>query len=153
LTTNFRLSTLTNGYSGLGLHVLFTTFRNFRDYFKNFVFLQVGIIDAGHFKGAREIKNLGRSIENHLQKYTDLMTSHGYHAEAHYAMGTNVVSEVEKLALMIKEQYPNHIFFAGQLVFPHDTVLNRILHNYTAFAIQKRLYRQGIPVVVLPVRV
>jgi amino acid transporter len=144
---------LVNGYSGLGLHVLFTTFRNFRDYFKNFVFLQVGIIDAGHFKGAREIKNLERSIENHLQKYIELMTSHGYYAESHYAMGTDVVSEVEKLALMIKEQYPNHIFFAGQLVFPHDSAINRILHNYTAFAVQRRLYRQGIPVVVLPVRV
>jgi hypothetical protein len=66
---------------------------------------------------------------------------------------TDVVDEVEKLALMIKEQYLNPIFFAGQLVFPPDTIFNRISHNYRAFAIQKWLYRQGIPIVVLPIRV
>ena len=50
-------------------------------------------------------------------------------------------------------KYPNCVFFGGQLVFPHETFMTRLLHNHTVFTIQKRLYHQGIPFMVLPVRV
>jgi hypothetical protein len=43
--------------------------------------------------------------------------------------------------------------FAGQLVFRHETPFQRILHNETAFAIQRRLQFSGITAVILPVRV
>jgi hypothetical protein len=81
------------------------------------------------------------------------MQGHGYYSEARYSMGTDVIDEVEKLAIQIEEQFPNHVLFAGQLVFPKETAFTRILHNYTSFAIQKRLYYRGIPVVILPIRV
>jgi hypothetical protein len=45
------------------------------------------------------------------------------------------------------------VFFAGQIVFPEDSFITRWLHNYTAFAIQRRFYTKGIPIVILPVRV
>ena len=41
---------------------------------------------------------------------------------------------------------------AGQLIFEQDTVWNRMLHNETAFVIQRRLQHVGVPMVVLPVR-
>jgi amino acid transporter len=144
---------LVNGYSGMGLHTLFTAIRHFSGQFKNFIFLQAGIIDAGRFKGTEEIDNLKQNIESDLKKYTDLMKSHGYHSESYYSLGTDVVNEVEKLAQEVGKSYPKNVLFTGQLVFPEETIFNRVLHNYTAFAIQKRLYHQGIPVVVLPIRV
>jgi len=42
---------LVNGFNGLGLHTLFSIIRIFGGTFKNFVFIQVGIVDAGNFKG------------------------------------------------------------------------------------------------------
>lgn len=144
---------LVNGYSGMGLHTLFTAIRSFSGHFKNYIFIQAGIIDAGKFKGAEEIENLKETIETDLKKYTELMKSHGYHSEYHYSIGTDVVDEIEKITKKVGEEFPKHVLFTGQLVFPHDTVFNRVLHNYTAFAIQKRMYYQGIPVVVLPIRV
>ncbi|MGE5343319.1 MAG: APC family permease [Candidatus Omnitrophota bacterium] len=144
---------LVNGYSGMGLHTLFTAIRHFGSQFKNFIFLQAGIIDAGRFKGAEEIENLEEKIKSDLRKYVELMESHGYHAESDYALGTDVVNVVEELTLKVGQQYPRNVLFTGQLVFPDETIFGRILHNYTAFAIQKRLYYQGIPVVVLPIRV
>ncbi|MEI8344816.1 MAG: amino acid permease, partial [Candidatus Omnitrophota bacterium] len=44
-----------NGYNGLGLHSLFNVVRLFGNEFKNYVFVQIGILDAGNFKGAEEI--------------------------------------------------------------------------------------------------
>lgn len=144
---------LVNGFNGLGLHTLFTVLRIFRGHFKNFVFLQVGVIDAGRFKGIEEIENLRRAVSEDLNRYVELMRAYGYHAESVYALGTDVVDEVEKLALETVERFPHSVLFAGQLVFPRESMVTRILHNYTSFAIQRRLYHRGIPVLILPVRV
>jgi hypothetical protein len=64
-----------------------------------------------------------------------------------------VVEEVENLALKVSEQFPNNMLFASQLVFPRETIWTRFLHNYTAFAIQRRLYQRGMPLIILPIRV
>ena len=44
------------------------------------------------------------------------------------------------------------LFVAGQLIFERDTMWNRVLHNETAFMVQKRLQHQGMPMIVVPVR-
>jgi len=45
------------------------------------------------------------------------------------------------------------VCFGGQVVFPNDSLLTRWLHNYTVFAIQRALYQQGVPFVIMPIRV
>jgi hypothetical protein len=144
---------LVNGFSGVGLHTLFTVLRLFHGHFKNFVFLQVGVIDAGRFKGAREIENLKRTVAGDLAKYVKLMHTHGLYAESSFSLGTDVVDETEKLAVEVLEKFPSGVVFTGQLVFPRDTLATRILHNFTSFAVQKRLYQKCIPVLILPIRV
>lgn len=144
---------LVNGFGGMGLHTLFGILRIFRGHFKNFVFVQAGLIDAGQFKGAAEIEHLQRTINTGLDRYVQLMRARGLYAEAFSSLGTDVVEEVEKLATQVVERFPNSVVFTGQLVFPKETGFTRILHNYTAFAIQKRLYYHGIPVLILPIRV
>jgi hypothetical protein len=49
-------------------------------------------------------------------------------------------------------KFPKGLFVAGQLLFDEDSTWNRVLHNETAFLIQRRLQHAGIPMVVLPVR-
>ena len=144
---------LVKGFGGLGLHTTFGILRTFRGHFKNFVFIEAGLIDAGQFKGVAEIDHLRKTIETDLDRYVQLMQAHGFHAEGLSLLGTEVVDEVEKLAVQVTEHFPNSVVFTGQLVFPQETIFTRILHNYTAFAIQKRLYYHGIPVFVLPIRV
>jgi hypothetical protein len=65
----------------------------------------------------------------------------------------DVVQEAEALAPEILKRYPQAIFFAGQLVFPEDSFFTRWLHNYSAFAIQRKFYHMAIPIVILPIRV
>ena len=43
---------MVNGFNGLGLHTLLGLLRIFPGVFKNFVFVQVGVVDAGNFKGS-----------------------------------------------------------------------------------------------------
>lgn len=144
---------LVSGYNGLGLHTLFGVLRVFGDVFKNFVFVQVGIIDAGNFKGSDEIDRLRSHVLEEVDRYVHYMRQHGHYAEGFYSLGTDVVEELAQIAPKIVEKFPNSVFFGGQLVFPEDTFASRRLHNYTVFAVQKRFYRAGFPFVLLPIRV
>ncbi len=143
---------LVGGFNGLGLHTLFNILRIFRGHFTNFVFIQIGVIDAGRFKGSEELENLKASVAADVDRYVQYMHSHGYHAEGHFSLGTDVVQEVAGMARQISQCYPHSVVFTGQLVFPGDTMTTRVLHNHMSFAIQKQLYYEGIPVLVLPVR-
>jgi len=144
---------LVNGFNGLGLKALSSIFRLFGDTFKNFVFIEVGVIDAGVFKGADELKALQAEAKQEANKYVEFMKSNGYHAESMAPIATDVVDEVAKIAPKIIESFPNAVFFGGQIVFPNDTIISRWLHNYTVFASQRELYSQGIPFLILPVKV
>ncbi|HVP58440.1 MAG TPA: APC family permease, partial [bacterium] len=144
---------LVNGFSGLGLHTLLGIIRVFQDSFRNFVFIQIGILDSGNFKGSFEIEHLKTYAETEVDKYVEYMQRHGYYAERFTTIGVDVVEEVAKIVPEIMERFPHPVFFGGQLVFPHETVFNRALHNYTVFAVQRRLYTQGIPIVIMPIRV
>ena len=144
---------LVNGFSGLGLHTLLSVIRTFQDSFKNFIFIQIGVLDSGNFKGSSEIEHLKTYIETEVGRYVDYARRYGYYAEGFTRIGVDVVEEVAKLVPEIAERFPHPVFFGGQLVFPNETVFNRVLHNYTVFAVQRRLYNQGIPIVIMPIRV
>lgn len=144
---------LVNGFNGLGLHTLFSIFRLFGTTYRNYVFVEIGSIDAGNFKGADEIDNLGSFVRNETSKYVDYMKEHGHYAEAYFSLGTDVVDEINKLVPAITEKFPDIVFFGGQLVFTKESLMDRWLHNYTVFAVQRNLYVHGIPFVILPVKV
>lgn len=144
---------LVNGFNGLGLHTLFSVFRLFGESYRNYVFVEIGSIDAGNFKGADEIGNLGNFVRNETSKYVDYMREHGYYAEAHVSIGTEVVEEINRLVPDITSRFPNIVFFGGQLVFTKESLMDRWLHNYTVFAVQQNLYVHGIPFLILPIKV
>ncbi len=144
---------LVNGFNGMGVHSLMNIFRFFGESFKNYVFLQVGHIDTENFKGAAEVSKLDRYIRQQSEQYVQVMRRQGYFAEAFTSVGADVVDEIDRLSDQIVKKYPQAIFFAGQLLFPHDTFVRRLLHNNITFALQRRLYHNGIPFMMLPIRV
>jgi K+ transporter len=144
---------LVNGYNGLGLHTLFGIVRLFSGIFKNYVFLQVGTVDAGNFKGVQEIDHLKQQTQRDLDRYVQFMNRQGIYAESFSSLGTDVVDEVNKMVSIVRERFPDSMFFGGQIVFPEETFFTRLLHNYIVFAIQRRLYTRGVPFMILPIRV
>ena len=144
---------LVNGFNGLGLHTLMGVIRNFGIGFKNFVFLQVGVVDAGNFKGIEAVEELKASVKKDLERYVEFMHAHGYYAEAVSCFGTDIVEEVDKASDELVKRLPGVVYFGGQLVFPNETILTRWLHNYTVFSMQRRLYHKGRSFVILPIRV
>jgi hypothetical protein len=144
---------LVGGFNGLGIHSFLTVLRLFPYHFKNFVFVSVGVIDFEEFKGKEEIEHLRRRTLEGLEKYVQRSQSMGLYAEHRFAVGTDLVDEVERIAQGIVKDFPGAIFFGGQLVFHSENVLTRSLHSQAAFEIQRRLQLSGLAMVLLPVRV
>jgi amino acid transporter len=144
---------LVNGFNGLGLHTLLNVNRVFSGVFKNFVFIHAGVLDAGNFKGAEEVAGLRARLEEDGRRYVDYMTRRGFYAEAVCSLGIEVIDEVMKVSPGVRERFPQSVFFGGQLVFPEESFGSKWLHNYVVFALQRRYYHQGLPFLIMPIRV
>ncbi|HEX3775820.1 MAG TPA: APC family permease [Polyangiaceae bacterium] len=144
---------LVGGYSGLGRHALLTLLRMFPNHFSGLVFLSVAVVDSESFKGADQIAALEARTRKSLLCYEHYARSLGLPAASMFSVGTEVAVEVEKSAAELQQRYPRALFVAGQLIFEEDTFWNRVLHNETAFMVQKRLQRRGMPMIVVPVRI
>jgi amino acid transporter len=144
---------LVASFGGLGIHTTLNVFRSFPGYFRNLVFLSVGVVDSGGFKGEGAIEELEEQTRETLRQYEDLARRLGVPATSRFAMGTDAVGEAEKLCLEVAKEFPRVTFVAGKVIFQRERWYQRLLHNETAAAIQKRLQWAGKPVIILPARV
>ena len=140
------------GYGGLGRHALLTMLRMFPGHFKGVVFVSIAVVDSDTFKGAREVEALEQRTRESLDQYCRFGRALGLPSTSAYAVGIEVAVEAEKLGKDLLKRYPKALVVAGQLIFEEDTGWNRILHNETAFLIQRRLQHVGVPMIVLPVQ-
>ena len=144
---------LCNGYNGLGAHTFMNIFRMFPQTFDRCVFVLVGAIDAGTFKGADELARLRESTEDQARRYAEFCRRRGLDAEWRTAIGHDVLSTIQDLVESAIRDYPMAVVFAGQLAFQRESIWTRWLHNYAVFALQRIFCRQGIPFVIVPIRV
>ena len=140
-------------FDGLAIHSLLSIARLFPDHFKNVVFVSVGVIDSGRFKGQAEIENLRRSKEEDLKSLVDFATCLGWHSEYRYALSIDLIDELERLCKEVAREFPRAVFFAGKLVFKRENFVTRWLHNQTPFTLQQRLQFEGLETMILPIRV
>lgn len=144
---------MVGGYSGLGRHALLTLLRMFPHHFKGVIFVSVAVVDSESFKGKDELDDLEKRTRTNLLKYERYAATLELRAASAFAVGTEVAVEAEKIGGDLVRRYPKSLFVAGQLIFEEDSLWTRALHNETAFMVQKRLQRRGIPMIVVPVRI
>jgi amino acid transporter len=143
---------LVTGFNGFGLHTFYSIIKSFPNLYEAFIFVSVAVVDSGSFKGAGEVEALEESVKAGLQKYVDLARTLGFAADYRTATGTDVVETAVTLCRSIAQEFPNSTFYTGQIVFRHESPFHKILHNETAFAIQRNLQFSGITTVILPVQ-
>ena len=144
---------LVSGYSGFGVHTLFSILSTFPKTYKNVIFVSVAMIDSGSFKGAEEVEALEASVRGGLEKYVVMAHKLGFAAEYRTALATDVVESAVDLCKEVAEEFPRATVFTGQLTFRLEKFYHRFLHNETAFAIQRRLQWDGLTTVIMPIRV
>jgi hypothetical protein len=144
---------LVGSYGGVGIHTVLNIFRAFPGHFKNLVFLSVGVVDSGKFKGEYAVEELRQRTEEMLANYVSFATGMGVPATSRMTIGTEAVAEAESLCLAVAREFPHVVFFAGKMIFQREKWYHRLLHNETALAVEKRLRWAGKAMVTLPIRV
>jgi amino acid transporter len=144
---------LVSSFNGFGLHTLLSIVRHFPGVYKNFIFISVAEVDSGSFKGISEMDALRASVKHDLEKYVKVTRVHGFPADYRTEIATDVVDSVTGLVEKTVREFPRSTIFSGKLVFRHENPFQKILHNETAYSIQRRLQWDGIPTVILPIRV
>ncbi|HTY12620.1 MAG TPA: APC family permease [Candidatus Omnitrophota bacterium] len=140
-------------FNGVGVKTIANVMNSFNNVFRNFIFVQAGLLNAGIFKESEEMKNVEHKVDSELERYIKFMNRYGYFAKGYTVTGIDVVEELEEQLKQIILHFPGSVIFGGQVVFPDDNWFSRLLHNYTLFSVQRRLYNRGVPVYVVPIRV
>ena len=151
LNGNATAVILVNGYSGIGLYSVFNLIDTFHQTYNNLIFIQVGIVDSGSFHNSTALENMKDKMELDLNKYCYLAKELGFQSECRLMVGTDVSEEVEKIVPEIISKYPDSIFVGGQLIFDGIYRITKMLHNFTIFSIQRRLYKLGITTIIIPI--
>jgi hypothetical protein len=139
-------------FSGFGIHHLLAIQKLFPGHFKNIVFVSVGAIDSGTFKGAEEIVNLESQVRSNIEKYMRWAQQYGLKTDYRMTVATETIPVVERICRELCKEFPKSIVFSGKLIFRKERWYQRILHNESALALQRRLHLDGIPTMVLPIR-
>jgi len=144
---------LVGSYAGLGIHSLLNIQRLFAGHFHNFIFVSVGVIDTATFTDLEEVNEVRDRTRSSLEQYVALARRLGLPAEYRMAVGIDATDEAQSLCRQIVKDYPRSVFFAGKLVFEKERWFQRLLHNETAYQLQRRLQFAGLDAMVLPVRI
>jgi len=144
---------LVSGFNGFGIHTLLSIARIFPDVYKNIIFVSVAVVDSGSFKGPGDMENLNQSVRESLDKYVDLARRLGFAADYRTGIGTDIVETATGLCQEVSKEFPRSAIFSGQLTFALEKFYHRLLHNETAFAIQRRLHLLGLATIILPIKV
>lgn len=142
-----------NEHPGLGIHTLLWLNRLFPGQFKQFVFIQVGIVDNKTFVGESDLWAMRQSVEKNLDYFVRYAHSLGFAADTFAGYGTNVVPELLELCEQALSQYSDSIFFAGRTIPAKDSFVKSLLHNRTANSLQAKLHLKGQQMILLPVNI
>jgi hypothetical protein len=135
---------------GAGMQALRWVLDTFPGRFHNLVFVSVGEVDKEAFNSERTLKSLRARIENSLNYFTSYCASRGLAATSYQTYGGDPFGELMALLPKVFADFPKSVVFSSKLVFEHETLLTRWLHNQMPLAVQQRLEAGGHPTHVVP---
>lgn len=138
---------------GAAMHTFLTIRRLFGTHYKNFIFLSLGVVDAKTVVGREHIEKLKKQHTDMLDYLTNFCYSKNIPAMSMLQLGVDPTEELSEVALKLAKLYPSNAFFASQLVFSSSEWVQKINHNKTALAMQRKIYSLGLNMMILPVKV
>ena len=142
---------LASANRGLGLHTVQRVEKLFPGHFRNLVFVNVGTVDSESYGSEQSLRTLQYETRATLDTLVNYAHAEGKGSRWYDAYGSDRELELERLALEVRETFPNSVFFASRLVFENEHWWNRWLHSQTPLAMQRLLNAHGIELVILPV--
>lgn len=137
---------------GEGMHTLLSERRIWPGYFKNYVFIGVGVVDMNSYESDRALANMEKKVKKRLKYFVEYAHQIGVPAKSYCAFGTDPVEKLDELAVTVQSEFSNPIFFAAKLVLINESWLTRLLHNETPMSLQRHLLLKGLRLIILPIQ-
>lgn len=137
---------------GNGMHTLLWLLRLFPGVFKNVIFIGVGEIGSEQFAKDKSLDELRKGIKTTLKLLSGYCARRGVASTYFVSYGTDVVDEYTKLVQKAIDEFPRAVFFGSKLIFDNENFVTQMLHNQTAYILQRRLHRLGRTMVILPMK-
>jgi hypothetical protein len=137
--------------SGL-VHASSTVLNMWPGFYKNLLVVSAQPVDVRSYGGGQTLEKLRADRLKDMEFYMELARQHGIASKYYLGFGVDGVAEIAKLCRQAREEFPHVVFFASKLVFEHETWVTRLLHNQIVYAFQRRLELDGMPMVILPMR-
>lgn len=144
---------LVNEHIGNGMHTLLWIMRLFPKAFTNFVFISVAEVDSASFGEDTVWQQRRRDVKKSLKYYVNYCNQHNHAATFYLDYCTDVVGKLTDVAEKVIADFPNCVFFGSKLIFDNESIFKQMLHNQTAYMIQRRLHTMNKPMIILPIRV
>ena len=145
---------LVGGYGGLGVHALLTVQRTFPGLLQE-LRLRLGgggglrRDEGGRGGRSRPAADAGRARAVRGSRATGSSSR----PTTGWTSGPRRSTRRRGSASRSRSEFPRAVFFAGKLVFQKERWFQRLLHNETAYQLQRRLQFDGLNAMVMPVRV
>jgi len=137
---------------GGGLHALLWVQCMFPDHFKNFIFINARSVDSHSFGGREDMEAMKVEANAALAYFVNYCNSKAWAAKSYLSFGTDPIDEATRLAERVHAEFPYTIFFTSKLIFEHDNLFIRLLHNQAPLVLQRRFHLRGMQMVILPMK-
>lgn len=138
---------------GSGMNCLLEIKKTFPGIFENFLFVTVGQVDANTFSEEKKWREMRKKTKDILWKYKNYCNSNNRFAKAYIGYSTDTVEKFSQLTTKVAKDYPNVVFFGTKFIFDNENILTQLLFNHISYIMQRRLHRQGLNMVILPVKI
>jgi amino acid transporter len=142
---------LVSSNRGVGLHTVERVEALFPGHFRNYIFVSIGTVDSESFGSEQALRTLQYETRAALDTLVNYAQVLGRGSRWYDAYGSDRLEELERLALAVRDEFPNSVFFASRLVFETENWWNRWLHSQTPLAMQRILNGHGLELMIMPV--
>lgn len=144
---------LVSGSNASGMHCFLWVQRLFPNAFHNFIFVSVGEIDTEEFSDDQKWQSMRRDTKKMLKRYVEFCHNRGLAAEYYHDFGTDALDKLTEITSQIAKDYPRSVFFATKLIFENESPITQLLHNQTAYIMQRRLHNAGRTMIIMPMKI
>ena len=143
---------LTTDHWGPTIHTLLWVHRIFHERFRNWVFVSAVEVQASVLSAPETVPDLKAGIERALDQLEAFCAKEGLSTARFVVYGTDPVKSLEDLIKDVSASFPDSVCFANKLILPANRWFAEWLHNQTALGLQRQLHIEGIPLVILPIK-
>jgi amino acid transporter len=137
---------------GPAIHTLLWIQRLFPGRFRSVVLVGVVRVQADALGTSEVIRRKRERLDASLCQLEGFCAKAGLGTRRVVGQGTDTIAELERLIKDMVACFPGCVCFTNQLILPAGQRFGERMHNHTALGLQRRLHLDGIPLVVLPIR-